>query len=108
MPRRSQFIHIFKNFNANEKDLGGYSYLRAFRYPPIIFSDDDLYVVTTLGDRLDMLAYQFYKDTDLWWIIANANPDVIRRDSLNLKPGLEIRIPQNLQAILEHFKKSNI
>ena len=44
---------------------------------------------------------------DLWWVITTANPGVIRRDSFNLKPGIEIRIPQDIESILEDFEKLN-
>ena len=36
-----------------------------------------------------------------------ANPDIIRRDSFNLKPGMEIRIPNNIQGIIEAFEELN-
>ena len=84
--------------------------LRAYkpiRYPNIPFSVDDIYVTTTAGDRLDLLANQFYNDTRLWWIIATANMNVIRRDSFNLKAGLEIRIPADIQDILSNFESLN-
>ena len=67
----------------------------------------DIYVTTVKGDRLDNLAYQFYQDVRLWWIIANANRDIIRRDSFGLKPGLEIRIPSNITKILYDFELIN-
>ena len=44
---------------------------------------------------------------DLWWIITTANPDIIRRDSFNLKPGMEIRIPNNIQGIIQAFEELN-
>ena len=44
---------------------------------------------------------------DLWWIIATANPSIIRRDSLNLKSGLEIRIPANKDEIIDRFRILN-
>jgi len=44
---------------------------------------------------------------DLWWIITTANPDVIRRDSFSLKPGIEIRIPNNIQGVIEAFEALN-
>ena len=53
------------------------------------------------------LADQFYNDVDLWWIIAIANPDIIRRDSLSLKGGLDIRIPTNHHLIVQHFNAIN-
>ena len=80
---------------------------RALKYPEILLSIDDLYVTTTDGDRLDLLAEQFYQDVDMWWIIATANPNIVKRDTFNLKPGLEIRIPQNTQSIIQEFELLN-
>ena len=80
---------------------------KPIKYPPIPLTVDDIYIITTAGDRLDLLANQFYNDVRLWWIITAANPDVIRRDSYNLKPNLEIRIPTNLSPIIESFKEIN-
>lgn len=82
-------------------------YYKALKYPEIPLSIEDIYVITTSGDRLDLLANQFYKDTRLWWIIANANPEIVRRDSFNLKPGLEVRIPTNTTKILNDFEQLN-
>lgn len=62
-------------------------------YPDIAFSEDDFWVITTLGDRWDTLASQFYKDSTAWWIIATANVSV--RDTLSIPPGTQIRIPGN-------------
>ena len=80
---------------------------RALKYPEIPLSIDDLYIITNDGDRLDLLANQFYKDVDLWWIIATANPNVVRRDSFNLRSGLEIRIPANKDEIIQNFSDLN-
>lgn len=80
---------------------------KSIKYPLIPLSINDIYVVTTVGDRLDLLANQFYNNVDYWWIIANANPSIIKRDTFLLKPGLEIRIPQNIQKIIENFIESN-
>jgi hypothetical protein len=82
-------------------------YFKSLSYPKIDYSIDDIYVTTTTGDRLDLLADQFYNDVDLWWIIAIANPDIIRRDSLSLKGGLDIRIPTNHHLIVQHFNAIN-
>tara|TARA_A100001515_G_scaffold12860_3_gene9746 strand:- start:655 stop:966 length:312 start_codon:yes stop_codon:yes gene_type:complete len=82
-------------------------YFRGIKYPNIPLSINDLYVITTAGDRLDLLANQFYKDVRLWWVIATANRDIVRRDSFGLKPGLEIRIPSNIQRILQDYKNLN-
>ena len=99
MPSRLNYI--------TEKRTNGKRYYRNLKYPEIPLSVNDLYITTTVGDRLDSLAYDFLNDVDLWWIITTANPDVIRRDSFNLKPGIEIRIPDNIQGIIEAFEALN-
>ena len=80
---------------------------RALKYPEIPLSIEDLYITTTDGDRLDLLANQFYQDVDMWWIIAIANPGVVKRDTFNLKPGLEIRVPANPQGVMQEFESLN-
>ena len=82
-------------------------YYKPLKYPEIPLDIDDVYIITTVGDRLDLLANQFYGDVRLWWIIASANMNSIRRDSFTLKTGIEIRIPANLQTILENFNELN-
>ena len=89
------------------KEIDKPRYLKPIKYPEISLSIDDIYVQTTSGDRLDLLANQFYGDTRLWWIISIANMNIIRRDSFNLKAGIEIRIPADLQKILNEFEEIN-
>ena len=100
MPRRTK--NIKQKFNSDRK-----RYYRNIKYPEIPLSFNDIYVTTTSGDRLDNLSNQFYNNVDYWWVITTANPGVVRRDSFNLKPGIEIRIPQNIESILEEFAKIN-
>ena len=80
---------------------------RALKYPSMPRSSEDIYVITTDGDRLDLLANQFYQDVDMLWIIATANPGIIKRDTFNLTPGLEIRIPTDTQSIMQNFESLN-
>ena len=55
-------------------------------------SDNDTYIVTQTGDRLDTLAYQFYGDSSLWYIIASANN--IHDPSFAVEDGTTLRIPE--------------
>ena len=48
-------------------------YLGSVIYPKIKASNDDMYIVSEGGDRLDILALKYYNDQNLWWIIAIAN-----------------------------------
>ena len=50
---------------------------------------DDIYVLTQVGDRFDLLAEQFYGDSQLWWYIAKANNLKFN----NIEVGTTIRIP---------------
>jgi hypothetical protein len=70
-------------------------------YPNIPLRDDDLYVATELGDRLDTLAYDFYEDSTYWWIIASANN--IHGAKFAFEPGTILRIPQNYIEIIRNF-----
>jgi len=78
------------------------------KYPQIPLSATDLYVVSTIGDRLDILANDFYKDKTLWWIIAVANPGIIKGDSWFIKPGIRFRIPPNAEPIINSYNQLNL
>lgn len=51
------------------------------------------YVVykVSYGDRLDGIAAAVLGDSELWWRIADANPELLYPDQLT--PGLLIRVP---------------
>ena len=100
MNNRLQFIQL-------QKTKEGARYYPKLKYPEIPLSIGDIYVITTVGDRLDLLANQFYGDVGLWWIISLANIEKIKRDSFALKPGIEIRIPVGIKRILKDFEKLN-
>ena len=100
MRNRVNYVNVLKTPSTPR-------HFKPLKYPEITLSIDDIYVKTVSGDRLDLLANQFYNDTRLWWIIATANMNVIRRDSFNLKAGLEIRIPADIQDILSNFESLN-
>ena len=99
MQSRYQNIQITKY-----QDKGDQYYLNNI-YPEIPLSENDNYVIATLGDRLDLLAFDFYGDTSFWWVIASAN--ALTGDSLYLEPGLQIRIPNDITAILNQYKLTN-
>jgi hypothetical protein len=43
--------------------------------------------------RPDLLAYDMYKDTGLWWVFAVRNPDVLLDPLLNFVTGTIIYVP---------------
>lgn len=60
-------------------------------HPEFPITDKDLFIITKRGQRFDELAYQYYQDQTLWWVIAKANGLV--DGSLVIRPGIRIRIP---------------
>ena len=89
--------------NKSKKINDGRVVYRSKIYPNIPLRDDDVYVATETGDRLDTLAYQYYEDSSLWWIIASANN--IHNAPFGLKDGTILRIPQNYIEILVNFSE---
>ena len=83
----------------------GITYKTNTIYPEVPPSENDFYVITSTGDRYDTLAQQFYSDYSLWWIIAAANNS--QQASLNVEPGVQIRIPANPSQILAQFNQVN-
>ena len=100
MRNRNKFAKTKRSFDLKR-------YFKPLKYPTIPLHSDDLYITTTVGDRLDLLAHQFYNDIRLWWIIMNANVGIIRRDSFALKTNLQIRIPRDIDKIVGDFEDIN-
>jgi hypothetical protein len=80
-------------------------YLSSVIYPKIKASDDDMYIISDAGDRLDILALKYYNDQNLWWIIATANN--LNEASYSITPGIQLRIPANVSRILNDLEKIN-
>ena len=83
----------------------GVRYRRNEVFPEIPASTEDLYVITVAGDRYDSLALDYYKDSSHSWIIARANNQ--GRDSLVVKPGIQLRIPMNTSNAINLFNALN-
>ncbi len=64
----------------------------AIYWDPFDSSTKFLYHTVIEGDRLDLLAFRYYRNAELWWFIANANPEVFYPE--DLEPGQILRIPQ--------------
>ncbi len=82
-------------------------FYKYIKYPEVPLSFDDIYIITKIEDRLDLLAEQFYKDISLWWIISVANPGLVKRDSFFVPGGIQLRIPADTQSIIDDFNRLN-
>ena len=68
-----------------------YEYFNILDLPSIPDQVDDISYVVKGFDRIDQLAFKFYKDPILWWVIAVANDmELLPTDLIE---GETIRIP---------------
>lgn len=89
--------------NIKKNDSGKRVYSSIF-YPSIEEFEGDVYIITKETDRMDLLAWRYYGDSTLWWIIAHCNKI---KGGLVLSPNMQIRIPMNTEKIIADFKELN-
>jgi nucleoid-associated protein YgaU len=68
----------------------------------------DVQIISQQGDRLDLLALEYYSDETLWYVIARANG--LGKGTLLIPPGTVIRIPyydeyQGIAALFSSFNR---
>ena len=96
---RYQNIPIIKNSEDTR-------YYKDNKYPRVPLSVNDIYVETTIGDRFDLLAFQYYGDPSFWWVISIAN-ETLPQNSLYIPTGTQIRIPTDVSSILSAYTLLN-
>lgn len=74
-------------------------------YPPIPTDASDIYLLTTAGDRMDVLSKKYYGSVGYWWVIAEAN--AVGKGSMVLHQDVYLRIPTNLTKIINDYNKLN-
>jgi nucleoid-associated protein YgaU len=99
MADRYAYSKVIKTKETNKQ------YLESTIYPRIKPNDDDLYIISEAGDRLDLLAHKYYGDQTLWWVIATANN--INDATFYVQEGIQLRIPSDINAILTDLQKIN-
>ncbi len=103
---RYQTIKKLRNQNQFVGTIGDIYYNTVF-YPEVGASEADIYIESEFGDRLDSLAFQFYGDTTLYWIISIRNPNKVNFGSLYLTPGSHLAIPQDISGIVDEYRNLN-
>ena len=96
----------YNNIDILKTEYTDRPYYKGKFYPNVPLSESDVYVITTVGDRLDSLAYSYYNDATLWWIIAMANNNATK-GALYPEPGTQLRIPTNINNVLNQYKQFN-
>jgi nucleoid-associated protein YgaU len=92
MANRYEVATIVNNSRKIESDgnIKNVRRLSSVMYPDFKTSEDTK-ILSQEGDRLDLLAKEFYGDESLWFVIAKAND--LGKGSLNVPAGKVIRIP---------------
>ncbi len=64
--------------------------------------DDHLFILTaTYEYRPDLLAYDLYKNANLWWVFAIRNKDIIKDPVFDMVAGVKIYLPK--QSTIKRF-----
>lgn len=75
---------------------------------PNFHTGNDTRIISQDGDRLDLLAKEFYGDERLWFVIAKAND--LGKGSMLIPPGRIITIPYETilgaSEVLTEFNRS--
>ena len=83
----------------------GKRYKKTIRYPKMEKTPDDTYIYSIQNDRLDNLAYKYYEDARLWWILARANN--LGKGDMAIPIGTQLRIPSDYIAIYDEYIQLN-
>ena len=78
--------------------------LRTTLYPEIEPKDSDIIYYAKFDDTLMTLAYRFYDDISLWWIIARANDF---KGRVKFQIGQKLIIPQDIGDVVKQLNKIN-
>jgi hypothetical protein len=71
-------------------------YLELINYRPIASSSDDVkYIIENqYRHRPDLLAFDLYGDSKLWWVFSVRNRSIIKDPIYDFEPGVEIFCPK--------------
>mgnify|MGYP006921280141 CR=1 FL=1 len=93
MANRYEHASIIPNARKQESTNDNFRTVR--RLSTVMYPDlsqaEDTQIVTQEGDRLDLLAKEFYGDETFWFAIARVNG--LGKGSMAVPPGIIIRIP---------------
>ena len=88
-----------------KRDSDGRRKLSTIQYPKILSKNSDMIYRTRDSDTYSTLAYRFYRDQSLWWIIARANEEF--RGNIRLKVGIKLSIPRDISDIITKLNRDN-
>jgi hypothetical protein len=88
----AQYNNVSPYLNTDQSK--GYLGVMSWRKIPAE-TDDILFTVTaSYKHRPDLLAFDLYQDTGLWWVFAQRNPAILKDPVFDLEPGVQIYLPK--------------
>ena len=79
-------------------------FLSRTKYPVIEEQDTDVKIIEKYGDNLTKLAFDYYGDVDLYWIIARRNKFT---NTIYPVIGQELYIPTDISEAISELNKLN-
>jgi len=74
--------------------VNGYLDVMTFRDIPIQTDDILFEIVSTYEFRPDLLAYDLYQETRLWWVFAMRNKEILKDPIYDMTAGTKIYLPK--------------
>lgn len=94
----------YRNIDKKVTEMGKeYKTNPIYPMPPL--HEEDIYILSSEGDRYDLLARKYYGDSSNWWIIASANEEYT--GGLAVPPGIQLRIPYRAERVLQMYEDLN-
>lgn len=81
-------------YYATSVTSGNYLDLMKNRNIPKLIDDVFWHITVTYDQRPDMLAYDLYKDSRLWWVFASRNPNTLADPLFDFVTGAGIYLPK--------------
>ena len=95
-------IYPSNSLYYSTKQTSWYLDLWSPREIPQLSTDAPLVLNQNYQFKPDLLAYDLYGDTRLWWVFMMRNPDILNDPIYDMVPGITLMItaPGDLQNIL--------
>ena len=87
--RKKFFINYWNKKQATKEKPKTYAKYDTTIYETPPESNDDIFVISTDGDRCDLISQQYYGTTEFWWFIASVN----NLSANNIEAGTQVRVP---------------
>jgi hypothetical protein len=83
----------YSPYSATDQS-NGYLDVMTWRTVPAEANDVLFTVTASYTHRPDLLAYDLYQNSSLWWVFAQRNPSVLKDPIYDLEPGVQIYLPK--------------